>query len=183
MSFQRELLPPARTFYERELGGKLSRPNSKGWAMASCPFHQSKSGKSFSLNINSGGFHCFGCDAKGGDVLDFVKLRDGVDFPTAARSLGAWDEDGKPIKLRPGPPVRNLVMDFTIDGVSYRAEVRDEPTTELQQVRRFYAEACDRLSEMRDGDAEKFAGEEEAQWGILASSWELIQMEVGHGRE
>src|SRR5439155_10460673 len=90
-SFRRELLPPARSFYERELG-KLSRP-SRGWARGRCPFHESKSGFSFSVNLDSGGFYCFGCNAKGGDVVDFVKLRDRVDFRRAAQFLGAWREE------------------------------------------------------------------------------------------
>jgi len=89
--FQKELLPPARQFYERELG-KLSRPNRKGWAVANCPFHKSKSRTSFSVNVDSGGFHCFGCGAKGGDVISFLMLRDKCDFKTATKHLGAWDE-------------------------------------------------------------------------------------------
>jgi CHC2 zinc finger len=90
--FQPELLPPARSFYEKELG-KLTRP-SRGWARGNCPFHESKSRASFSVNLDSGGFYCFGCEAKGGDILDFVKLRDRVDFKRAAQLLGAWrDQD------------------------------------------------------------------------------------------
>jgi hypothetical protein len=174
--FRRELLPPARAFYEGEVG-KLTRP-SRGWAKANCPFHKSKSGTSFSVNIETGGFHCFGCDARGGDLIDFVMLRDHLSFKAAAQSLGAWGEVGKPVKRRPsGPPVRYLVMDFTIDDQQYHAEVPDEPRNELQRLRRFQAEARDRLSEIRQGGAERFEGEEETQWGILATSWELVQME------
>jgi hypothetical protein len=72
--FQPELLPPPRAFYEKELG-KLTRP-SRGWVRGNCPFHESRSRASFSVNLDSGGFYCFGCEAKGGDILDFVKLRD-----------------------------------------------------------------------------------------------------------
>jgi hypothetical protein len=86
--FRRELLPPARHFYEHELG-KLSRP-SRGWVRGRCPFHESKSGLSFSVNLDSGGFYCFGCEAKGGDVVAFVRLRDRCDFKTACQSLGVW---------------------------------------------------------------------------------------------
>ena len=73
-------------------------------------------------------------------------------------------------------------MDFTIDGVEYRAEVEDEPKNELQRLRRFYADASDRLSELHNGSSEKFQDEENVQWGILADSWELIQMEAGNVR-
>jgi DNA primase len=86
----RSLLPPARTFYERELG-ELRRP-SRGWTTpkAGCPFHESKSKTSFRVNLDSGGFCCFGCGSKGGDVVAFVMLRDRLDFKRAAQSLGAW---------------------------------------------------------------------------------------------
>ena len=86
--FQKELLPPAGPFYTGELG-KLTRP-SRGWARGNCPFHKSKSGVSFSVNLATGGFFCFGCGAKGGDVLAFVMRRHSLDFKTAAKELGAW---------------------------------------------------------------------------------------------
>lgn len=91
--FDSTALPPARVFYEQELG-ELRRP-SRGWARpkAGCPFHESTSKASFAVNLNTGGFFCFSCGAKGGDVLDFLKLR-GMDFKTAAKSLGAWRTEG-----------------------------------------------------------------------------------------
>ena len=86
--FDRSALPPPQGFYQTELG-KLTRP-SRVWARGCCPFHQSKSRVSFSVNLDSGGFYCFGCDVKGGDILDFVRLRDKCDFREAAIALGAW---------------------------------------------------------------------------------------------
>jgi CHC2 zinc finger len=176
LHFRKDRLPPARSFYEVELG-KVGRPNRKGWAQARCPFHSSKSGLSFSVNLDSGGFYCFSCDAKGGDVIAFIRLRDGVTFKEACARLGCWDEDGKPAKVRPGLLIRNLVMDFVVDGIEYRASIPDEPRTELQWLRRFHVASHDRLIEIRNG-ADAGDGEEEPQWGILASSWELIQIEV-----
>lgn len=85
--FSRELLPPPATFYARELS-KLSRP-SRGWARAICPFHKDRN-PSLSVNLQTGGFLCFSCQAKGGSVIDFLMLRDGIDFKTAAKLLGAW---------------------------------------------------------------------------------------------
>jgi len=88
--FCRELLPPALSFYRRELGD-LSRPDRRGWARpkSGCPFHSSESKTSFHVH-RDGGFFCFGCGAKGGDLVDYVRLRDTVDFKSAARKLGAW---------------------------------------------------------------------------------------------
>ncbi len=88
--FDRSALPLARSFYERD-GFTLSRPNGKGWCQAKGqpPCHKSKSGRSFSINLDHGGFLCFGCGAKG-DMIKFVMLRDGCDFKTACIALGAW---------------------------------------------------------------------------------------------
>jgi hypothetical protein len=86
--FDRSALPSPRGFYERELG-KLSR-STLGWTKANCPFHSSKSKTSLSLNLDTGGFCCFGCDAKGGDVIAFVRLRDRCSFKTACQTLGIW---------------------------------------------------------------------------------------------
>jgi hypothetical protein len=89
-AFCSELKPPAISFYRAEAIESKTRPNAKGWVLANCPLHKSKSGRSFSFNVSSGAFHCFGCDARGGDVVDFVKLRYHVDFKTAAKRVGAW---------------------------------------------------------------------------------------------
>ncbi len=182
LRFEKQHLRPAREFYQAELG-ELGRENRKGWAIpkTGCPFHESRSKTSFAVNLRSGGFYCHGCGASGGDIIDFLMLRDSISFKEACQQLGCWDEDAKPVKVRPGPPVRYLVLDFNIDGIEYREEVRDEPRTELQLDRRFNAAAQDRLAELRHGDAERFEGEEETQWGILAASWQLIQMEVARG--
>jgi hypothetical protein len=84
--FDRALLPPPRSFYQRELV-KLSR-SSRGWAKARCCFHDDRN-PSLSVNLSTSGFLCFSCGARGGDLIDFVRLRDGVGFLAAARSLGA----------------------------------------------------------------------------------------------
>lgn len=49
---------------------------------ALCPFHEEKK-PSFKVNLAKGGFHCFGCDAKG-NVLDFVAKLEGCDLRQAA---------------------------------------------------------------------------------------------------
>jgi hypothetical protein len=101
--FDRSALPPARSFYEVELG-ELRRP-SHGWTApkAGCPFHQSKSKASFRVNLDSGGFNCFGCGAKGGDVIAFVRLRAGLSFPAALKHLHV-ESDYRPVRRKKEPP-------------------------------------------------------------------------------
>jgi DNA primase len=92
--FRRGLLPPAKTFFEREIG-RLTRPTAKGWALGRCPFHPSKSGKSLSVNIRTGAWCCFGCGAKG-DLISFVRKRYSLSFRDAAIYLKAIDTDTTP---------------------------------------------------------------------------------------
>jgi hypothetical protein len=51
---------------------------------------------SFFVNLKHGAFFCHNCGAKGGDVLAFIRLRHGLDFKSAAQSLGAWHGDMTP---------------------------------------------------------------------------------------
>ena len=52
---------------------------------ACCPFHQEKS-PSFSVNPKKQYWKCFGC-GKGGDVIKFVMLIEGLSFNAAVNSL------------------------------------------------------------------------------------------------
>lgn len=114
--FRRELLPPAGTFYAREVR-KLSRPSSAGWATAVCPFHRD-SHPSLRLNFNTGAFRCFPCGASGGGIIDFVMLRDSVDFKTAAKALGAWertDANERSLRTERARCDQRALWDATVD--------------------------------------------------------------------
>ena len=93
MSFDRALLPEPTTFYENQ-GLKLTGPRSAKWKTTACIFH----GGSDSMRVNtaSGAFVCMACGAKGGDVLAYEMQSTGADFVEAAKSIGAWIDDGKP---------------------------------------------------------------------------------------
>jgi len=83
----RSLLPQPADHYAR-LFGPL-RFNPAGWAQVRCVFHEDHRA-SLSLHREKGAYRCFGCDARGGDLLDFEMRRTGQDFKSTAKALGAW---------------------------------------------------------------------------------------------
>ena len=50
--------------------GQLPPPNSEGWVLVNCPFHDD-SNPSMSINLEHGGFNCFACRAKGSSTIAF----------------------------------------------------------------------------------------------------------------
>ena len=100
MPYSRERLPDPITYYEAQ-GLNIQRRGRGPWRASSCPFCQSRD--NFNINLESGGFHCWGCAAKGGDVLAFHMAHASLDFVSAAKALGCWVEDGKPSTRPPRP--------------------------------------------------------------------------------
>lgn len=99
MAFDRNHLPEPVGYFEAQ-GLKLS-PRGK-WRTTSCTFH----GGSDSMRINTatGAWVCMACDAKGGDVLAYEMQAQGLEFMEAAKALGAWIDDGKPVpQHKPAP--------------------------------------------------------------------------------
>lgn len=107
MSFDRTRLPDALTYFEgRDL--KLTRKGK--WRTAPCQFHDGSD--SMRINAASGAWVCMNCAAKGGDVLAYEMALTGADFVTAAKTLGAWIDDGKPeTRHKPTPlPARQAIQ-------------------------------------------------------------------------
>lgn len=90
---------PPETFYRQALPLATLQAGGKGWTKnIPCPFHPDNTG-SFGVNLDTGAFHCFGCGQKGGSVIDFVMVREGLDFDQARTYLsGEWNiaSDGSP---------------------------------------------------------------------------------------
>jgi hypothetical protein len=124
--FDKSLLPPPSAFYQLELG-RLGKPNRKGWrqVLRGCPFHDSKSKKSFFINVD-GGFYCHGCHASGGSVIDFLIRRESYSFKKACQILGCWREDGARYEPPPKIARKFLTLDFVIGGQRFSASVPDE---------------------------------------------------------
>jgi hypothetical protein len=73
-----------RSFYETEIGAQLGKINGSGDVEnCSCPFHNDSS-PSFSINIKTGLFNCYGCGEKG-SVFDFYNKRYGGGFVDGMR--------------------------------------------------------------------------------------------------
>jgi hypothetical protein len=188
-------MPVPRSFYERELG-ELRRP-SRGWASpkAGCPFHASKSKTSFRLNLESGAFRCFGCGAKGGDVLSFARLRYHLDFRQAAGYVGALLEVTPAERKR----IDKASRERKRAEATAAAEKEDERHERLEArdwlhaLESLYAEAASRLSELRQGAPEDFPGESEYCLLIMSEEldrirqaetryWQAAGFEVRHER-
>ena len=94
MTFDRNLLPDPTAYFE-EQGLKLTGPRKAKWKTTECKFHGGSD--SMRVNVSSGAYSCMaGCGASGGDVLAYEIAATGADFVAAAKSIGAWVDDGKP---------------------------------------------------------------------------------------
>lgn len=67
------------------IGKSVRLVGRNGKYKSCCPFHDDRT-PSLSIRDDIGLFYCFGCGAKG-DVIEYVKLREGVDFNQACRLL------------------------------------------------------------------------------------------------
>ena len=87
--YRRDLLPDPLDYYRRHLHALRIAGHQ---ASARCPFHEDKN-PSLSVNLVDGRFYCFGCGAKGGDVLDFHRRFHDMGFVEAVKDLSAWEMD------------------------------------------------------------------------------------------
>ena len=75
-------------FYQTELTREFRPRRQAGWVVGGlCPFHDDNNPGSFHVNLDGGAFKCFRCEAKGGDIIAFRQLRDGLTFSEAVYSL------------------------------------------------------------------------------------------------
>ena len=88
------------SFYRGEV--KNLKTNGNGKAMGICPFHEDKT-PSFSVNLESGLFKCFGsCEAKG-DIFTFYQKKYDVNFKTALKEMAKLtgvERQPKPVKKK-----------------------------------------------------------------------------------
>lgn len=109
-----------KSFYASELPS-VKWNGAGGMGQALCPWHDDTK-PSLSINLNTGLFKCFGCNAKG-SVFDFYMKKHGVDYRTAFNALA------KEAELTPEPPKKIVeTYDYTDEsGNLLHQTVRYEP--------------------------------------------------------
>ena len=85
--FDKDRLPSPLSYYHQHARLPMQ---GKAWRTVLCPFHDDTHA-SLSIHVDSGGYFCHACGAKGGDVLDFHMQKHGLTFEDAAQELGAWE--------------------------------------------------------------------------------------------
>ena len=99
--FLRDRLPDPIAYFEAE-GHPLVGPKSAKWKTTDC-FNCGGSDP-MRVKVASGGWVCMNCGVHGGDVLSHFMTKHEIDFISAARLLGVWQDDGEPNKpYRPKP--------------------------------------------------------------------------------
>ncbi len=80
----------AHEFYLREQNLSKYGYRSRRWAEAGlCPFHEDRHAGSFKVNLDSGAFICFSCNAKGGDIIAYVIQKYHMTFLDALKMLSS----------------------------------------------------------------------------------------------
>jgi CHC2 zinc finger len=146
------------------------RPSGKVF-VGCCPWHQSRSGRSFVVYPDQQSWRCWGC-AVGGDVFSFFERFAGISFPAAVRlvaKLAGMELDGG----HHSDEVSERISDQTA-----LAQTEDHITEilnaeylrvsrELYRANRLEVRAGDRLSELSTGEVARFDGEMEFCWAAL----------------
>jgi len=121
MSYDRNQLPDPANFFESE-SLVLKGPSSSTWKTTKCDFHGGSD--SMRVNVKTGAFRCMNCGESGGDVLSYLMKKHGLEFVSAAKSIGAWVNDGKPQQqfkpttLSPRAALQVLNREATITAVA-----------------------------------------------------------------
>ncbi len=137
--FVRDRLPDPLDYYTNTAGLKLLGARNAKVKTTSCEFHGGRD--SMRVWTLSGGFCCMNCGAKGGDLLAYHMAVHGMDFVSAAKALGAWQDDDKPSKpQRPKPlpatdAIRILACESTLAAVAAGNLANGVPLTDKDRAR------------------------------------------------
>jgi hypothetical protein len=87
LPFNPRLLPPPSEYYPSQ---DICLVGDGNLREAFCPFHLDPK-RSLRVYLDSGGFYCTHCGARGNDVVDLHMPLKGMGFIEAVKDLGAWE--------------------------------------------------------------------------------------------
>jgi DNA primase len=143
-----------------------------------CPFHESKSGRSLSIDPKNNLWWCFGC-RRGGDVITLCQLLYRIDFRTAVELLA----------VRAGMSIDVPLSLVAHDRIRWQAELAEVESRidaildaefmrsagEYDQQRKHRRRVQNRLDAIHHGAPERFPGEEDLAWMALAESTNALR--------
>jgi hypothetical protein len=159
------------TRIEDVIGARIPLRRVGKFLVGSCPWHESKSGRSFKVYPDQQSWRCWGSCAIGGDVFTFLERFVGISFPAAVRLAG---------KLA-GIEVDGNLSDEANERLSLKTRLRQveariteileaeflRAARELDSVNRLWVQTGNRLGELSTGSAARFANEDELCWSAL----------------
>jgi len=145
--------------------------------VGSCPWHQSKSGRSFVVYPELQTWRCWGC-AVGGDVFSFFMRFAGISFPSAVKlvaNIVGVEIDGHPAEgLREQLSTRTELGQVEKQIATILVAEFIRAARELDRANRMRARAALRLEHLRTGDVSRFADEPEFCWSVLQYAAALL---------
>ncbi|MGK0190600.1 MAG: DNA primase [Verrucomicrobiales bacterium] len=75
-----------------------------------CPIHQGKSQSEFAVNLEKNCWNCFSDCKRGGNMLDFVALMEGITVHEAAVRIDDWFELGLATRRQSSPPTPSSAL-------------------------------------------------------------------------
>jgi DNA primase len=135
-----------------------------------CPWHKSRSGRSFIVYPERQSWRCWNCGV-GGDVFDFLERYSGASFPATVKLLAAHSA----IELdRDSPQQAAEALSKRTELAQVEARIEEILETEFRRVadeldrqNRLYSRATWYLAELGTGEAERHPGETELCWFAL----------------
>jgi len=169
-------IPPTLTFLQQHFD-RVPRA-SRGRVMVRCNFpdHPDRT-PSMCWNLSTGKFSCYGC-GRHGDAIDYLTIRYGWDFKTAARSLGVWRDDMTPaarVELRQAQERREREKAEKSERLQQQRQQRITARDELHGLERDYSSAGSRLTQLLRGMPQRYRGEERLAWWFLSDSLPRIR--------
>lgn len=134
--FIKDLRPGAVAYFESE---ELVLQGRGIWRTAECRAHGGSD--SMRINTQTGGWICMSCGVHGGDVLAYHMQAHDLDFISAAKALGAWQEDGKPNAphrpkpLPAGDALRVLAFEATLTAIAAGNIAHGVQLTDIDRAR------------------------------------------------